>query len=663
MRLLRGLLWLAVPLLLVTGCGGGNGKGRFAYSISLVGLPDSNGRTTHYEGWAVINGTARSTGKFVIDGTGPSATVYNLERTRSFGPASAAVFGPASTFLGEQFPFLVDATHLFITVEPEGDHDREPSCQVILAGPIVNGAAHLSPTGISVESGFPCAQDDGMGGAVLGLADFSTATGFVELRSPTDDVSNPTPNDFAGVWFTQGGAQGLSLPTLPGSFRYEGFAVINGVTRSLGRFRDPGARDEDFATALQRGDDGPGPSFPGQDFVQSFTPTVPFDPPVLDLATEANFPGEGDFRAFISLEPFPDNDVAPFGITLLSAVIPPTAVSAGGSGNVDVDMVAGALPQAAGALTSTSFTLMDLTLPANASTFNDRRGHYELFCTLAGQDQSIDRFVIVGEDLFSLSTGLMFGTRTQAVFDAVSTGNAMFPDLTAATECFITFEEEGDPDPAPSARVMLEGVPSGGMVSLTTAGAVATGGRGLADFSMITGKFQLDSPTNDASGVPADDQFGILYRLVSVGSDRDAASLELPDLPSGFCYEGWVEDRATGVVYSTGKFVDPGASDRNDGISQSRGMEPKKGFPGEDFLNAVPTQSLMAVGPDEITQVFVTVEPEPDGAAGPSLFRILEVTVPPGQAPGGVGGPALPMTNVAPTGATLFADMVILNGD
>ncbi len=663
MRLHRGWLWLVVPLLAFASCGGGGDKGRFAYSISLVGLPDSNGRTSHYEGWVVINGTARSTGKFVIDGTGPTATVFNVDRTRSFGPASAAIFGPASTFLGEQFPFVVDATHLFITVEPEGDHDREPSCQVVLAGPIVNGAAHLSPTGVSVDASFPCARDDGMGGATLGFADFSGAAGFVELRSPTDDVSNPTPNDFAGVWFTQGGAQGLSLPPLPGPFRYEGFAVINGVTRSLGRFRDGGARDEDFATAPQRGDDAPGPPFPGQDFVQPFNPPTAFDPPVLDLATDVNFPGEGDFRAFVSLEPFPDNDVRPFGITLLSAVIPPTAVNSGDSGNVDVDMTVGALPQADGALTSTSITLMNLTLPANTSSADDRHGHYELFCTLAGQDQSIDRFVIVGENLFSLSTGLMFGTRTQATFDAVSTGNAMFPDLTGTTECFITFEDEGDGDAAPSVRVMLEGVPSGGMVSLTTAGAVAAGGRGLADFSTISGKFQLDTPTNDASGVAVDDRFGILYRLVGVSRDRDAESLVLPVLPEGFCYEGWVEDRNTGAVYSTGKFLDPGASDRNDGISQSRGMEPKAGFPGEDFLNAVATQMLMPVGPDEITQVFVTVESEPDDAPGPGPFRILDVTVPPGQAPGGVGGPALPMTNVAPTGATLFADMVILDGD
>ena len=95
------------------------------------GLPDSGTMRGHYEGFAVVNGQAISTGKFVVLGTGPGALIMNPEQTLTFGTAMRAEFGPSSTLLGQDFPFINDATHFFITIEPDGDSDPAPSCQVI----------------------------------------------------------------------------------------------------------------------------------------------------------------------------------------------------------------------------------------------------------------------------------------------------------------------------------------------------------------------------------------------------------------------------------------------------------------------------------------------------------------------------------------------------
>ncbi|MCA9319141.1 MAG: hypothetical protein KDB53_00330 [Planctomycetes bacterium] len=647
----RFALSVIVLALGLTSCGGsGQSVGRFAYLLNVTGLPDSTTQTGHYEGWAIVNGTARTTGKFVVDGTGPGAVVRSPQRDRVYGTAAEAEFGPSITLLGQDFPLLQESTHIFITLEPEGDHDRVPSCQVILAGTLMNDSAILVPFGTPIDPTFDCALSDGQGGATLGLPNLAAASGSVELRTPTDDQSNPVPNDHAGLWFTNGGVPSLALPTLPGTLTYEAHVVIDGETRSLGRFKNGARRDDDFATAEQRGPDGPGFEAPGGDFVTPTNPPFAFDPPRTDLTSAQNF-SSGDFRVLVSVEPQPDNDVAPFGLGLLSAFIPPTAVFSGGSGFSEIVMTSqfSEFPAANLVLTASSVVLSDLRLPMSAAAGtqpNDRRGHYELFAVLGGQDVSLARFLVVGTNIVELGTLATIGTMMQVVFDANTTANPGFPDPSMATSLFISFEDEADMDPLTSGRVLLQGSPVGGLATMSVVGRSATGGRGLADFSFAAGTFQLDTPTNDLPGVSEDDQFGLLFRRAGIVLDSNATSLTLPALPSGFVYEAFVENRLTGRMLSVGRFADASHSDQNDAASRSRGFERKPGFPGEDFLFDVPTVARLAAGPGSITQVFVTVEAVPDAEDGPSFLRVLQAAVPAGAAVGGVGGAPVALTNV-----------------
>ena len=261
--------------------------------------------------------------------------------------------------------------------------------------------------------------------------------------------------------------------------------------------------------------------------------------------------------------------------------------------------------------------------------------------------------MISGTDVFSLDSSQVIGTTSSVTFTAANTGALTFPDTGTATEGFVTFECEADDDDTPSERVLLQGDVAGGMATMTVTGASGMGGRGLVDLSFVEGSFVLDTPTDDASGVPANDRMGILF--ASLGR---TPALTLPVLPSGWRYEGFVTDLATGRTYSTGKFRFADRSDESDGTSLSRGPRPKPGVPGEDFLFDVPTVMRPAAQPGSITQVFVTIEAEPDDAAGPSALRVLDATVSP-TAPTITD---LTLTPVFPGGAAIFAQMSF-NGD
>ncbi len=668
MFLNRPQLYLALVILALlttlSACGGGNDQGRFAFNLSVMGLPDSNTVFGHYEIWVVAGGRAISAGKFIVDGTGPSATVKSVNGLQIFGPASGATFGPSSTLLGEDFPFITAATHLFITVEPENDLDLLPSCQVLLAGAVVGRTAALTAAGTPVPAGFPCAQPDGSGGFFIGLGDFSGVAGSFQMMSPTDDISNPVNNDFAGVWFrTQSPALGqegvpaadapsLVLPELQGGLRYEAWATVDGVVRSLGRFTSPTGSDSDAMIALQRGPDSIGPRFPGGDFVTNFIPTNPIDPPALDLVTTANFM-DGDYRTFVTIEPDIDNDTGPFQLEVLDAIIPPNATSQGRSViNVNMTSQFGNLPTAMVVMASTQVTVNNLQLQQLSTVAaSDRRGHFQLWLDDGASVSSAGRFLVEGTMVRSLDTGNIFGDTTTAIFDSSTTGVTPFPDPLTATSCFITFENEGDIDAVPSKRVILQGNVSGGGATLTVAGDTANGGRGLEDFSNATGLFHLATPSDNLSGGTLNDNMGIQFRQRGVVLDFLAVGLTLPVLPSGWCYEGWVEDRLTGRVFSTGKFFDATKPDSDHSTSASEGTDMKFALPGKGFLFDVMVASRNAAQMGSITEVFITIESNPNNRTGPSDFRVLELDL-----TGGVTAPFI-MQSVFPDSTSFRADM------
>src|SRR5687767_9121172 len=163
--------------------------------LSFTGLEPLSGGF-HYEGWAIIGGAPRPTGKFNVTASGAVVT-----------PSGAAISNGAFTTTVD----LTGATNIVITIEPAGDVDAVPAATKILAGPVAGGTASLS-----------IAAPQALGN------DFASASGRFILATPTDgDMTN---NEDAGIWFLDASGAApvatLVLPQLPAGWRYEGWAVI-----------------------------------------------------------------------------------------------------------------------------------------------------------------------------------------------------------------------------------------------------------------------------------------------------------------------------------------------------------------------------------------------------------------------------------------------------
>ncbi len=247
-------------------------------ALSFSGLePLANG--FHYEGWAIINGAAVTTGKFNVASGGGLVTV----------DGSAIAGGAFDTGVD-----LEDAAAIVITIEPAGDTDDIPASTHILAGPVSGGGANLA------------AAD----GAALG-SDFLGATGDYILATPTDGAET---NENSGIWFLRlaggGPAVGLDLPTLPGGWAYEGWVVIDGTPVTTGRFTAVDAAD--FSAPFSGMEAGP--PFPGEDFLMNAPAGLTFP---TDLAGTT---------AVISVEPEPDDSPAPFTLKPLAGGVPANAM-------------------------------------------------------------------------------------------------------------------------------------------------------------------------------------------------------------------------------------------------------------------------------------------------------------------------------------------------
>jgi hypothetical protein len=228
--------------------------------LDVSGLPELAG-DSHYEGWAIIDGAPITTGKFIV------------AEGRAFHPDGA----PVECFTAEG---LETASTLVVTIEPAGDLDTIPSDTHIVAGDISDGTAMLTID-------HP---------AALGT-DFSEAAGTFLLATPTD--GNGT-NELSGIWFLElpGPTTSLDLPTLPAGWRYEGWAVIDGVPVTSGTFLTADGFDDFDGYS---GDQG-GPPFPGEDYLLNAPGGVTF-PTDLSGAT-----------VVISVEPSPDDSPEPFAL-------------------------------------------------------------------------------------------------------------------------------------------------------------------------------------------------------------------------------------------------------------------------------------------------------------------------------------------------------------
>lgn len=238
-------------------------------TLSVDGLPELDDLHA-YEGWLTVDGSPVSTGTFTIDENG--------EISDNIFEAEASDLGKATVFT--------------ITIEPNPDPDLTQSEVKILSGSFIGETAYLSY------------EDEN----ALGTG-FSSANGKYILSTPTNGEDS---EELSGVWWFEPNAEtsSLALPLLNEGWIYEGWAWIDGMPVSTGKFTDPA--EEDLANLYSAALDAP--PFPGEDFLTNEPNSLSFP---LDLSGQT---------IVISVEPEPDNNNDPFAIQPLQGTVPNNAV-------------------------------------------------------------------------------------------------------------------------------------------------------------------------------------------------------------------------------------------------------------------------------------------------------------------------------------------------
>ena len=174
-------------------------------------------------------------------------------------------------------------------------------------------------------------------------------------------------------------------------------------------------------------------------------------------------------------------------------------------------------------------------------------------------------------------------------------------DADRASKYVLTIEPAVGDDPAPAATKLM----GGSFDNDTAVLSVADGSAFADDFTSGAAKFLLETPTSED---PADYANGIWFLDVSAGTP----SIDLPDLPEGWMYEGWVVTEDGPIT--TGRFKSATGTD-SDGAGPTAGPADFPGFPGQDFID--PAMSLVG------TTVVISVEPEPDDSPAPFALKPL----------------------------------------
>ena len=183
-----------------------------------------------------------------------------------------------------------------------------------------------------------------------------------------------------------------------------------------------------------------------------------------------------------------------------------------------------------------------------------------------------------------------------------------------ATAIVITIEPAVGDDPAPADTHVLAGdISEDGTFDLSIGHPAAIG----TDFADVAGSFILGTPTDDPEG----NELSGVWFLSVPGPET---SLDLPELPAGWVYEGWavIDDQPI----STGRFTDPAAADDFSGFS---GDSDGPNYPGEDFLVNAPDGLTFPTDLTEST-IVISVEPDADNSPAPFALKPLVAEVPEG---------------------------------
>lgn len=203
---------------------------------------------------------------------------------------------------------------------------------------------------------------------------------------------------------------------------------------------------------------------------------------------------------------------------------------------------------------------------------------------------------------------------------SIANGEFEVADYEGTASAFVlTIEPSGDTDTVPAASKYLGGDIVGGSASLAASHGSSLGNTHLND----AGSFILATPTN---GPNTDETSGIWWLDPTSGSP--ASALDLPALPSGWAYEGWVV--IDGIPVTTGQFQSTSGVDGFDGFSGPSDGPP---FPGEDFLTAAPAGLSFPTDLSGRTAV-ISIEPMPDNDPAPFTLKPLVGQIPASAAPG-----------------------------
>lgn len=190
-----------------------------------------------------------------------------------------------------------------------------------------------------------------------------------------------------------------------------------------------------------------------------------------------------------------------------------------------------------------------------------------------------------------------------------------------ASAAVVTIEPTQNDDPDPSKTHILAGQintgttgAGGSAKTLASAELTTTSERALGtDFSDVSGDYILKTPTTEST-----DDYNQGIWFLDPSGNSPVTSLDLPELPEGWTYEGWVVNTAVNspAPTTTGRFRNLEGTD-SDGAGDAAGPKPAPSFPGQDFIDP----SLDLANGDY--QVVISVEPKPDNSEKPFTLKPL----------------------------------------
>jgi hypothetical protein len=191
-------------------------------------------------------------------------------------------------------------------------------------------------------------------------------------------------------------------------------------------------------------------------------------------------------------------------------------------------------------------------------------------------------------------------------------------DLVNASTFVLTIEpagETGNDALTPSNTKIMAGDFSGNTATVNT--------EIIGDFSSISGQFIMATPTDNIGGVDnMNNENGIWW--LDPTSGTPVAGLDLPMIPEGWKYEGWVV--ANGTPLTTGTFTNVAATDDAAPFSGPEPLPMANGadgfFPGEDFVANAPAGMTFPLDVRNMTAV-ISIEPYPDNSPNPFLLKPL----------------------------------------